>query len=60
MRSFSVPLIFTPERGVSQRQDPAVRLIAYQLAHLLDLGEIDDDGNTYARLVDECQDRTPT
>jgi hypothetical protein len=46
--------------GVSQRQDPAVRLIAYQLAYLLDLGEIDDDGNTYARLVDECQDRIPT
>jgi hypothetical protein len=45
---------------VSQRQDPAVRLIAYQLAYLLDLGEIDDDGNTYARLVDECQDRIPT
>ena len=36
--------------GVDRRADPAVRLIAHQLAHLLNLRQIDDDPCEYGRL----------
>jgi hypothetical protein len=38
--------------GVSQRTDPAVRLIVHQLAYLCNVGEIDGDaGETFRRLT---------
>ena len=42
--------------GVSQRDDPAIRLIGLQLASLLDVGRI-LDADDYARLVGHCTAR---
>jgi hypothetical protein len=41
--------------NVSQRTDPAVRLIAHQLAFLLGTREIDDSLTLYDDLVKQCQ-----
>ena len=42
--------------NVSQREDPAVRLIVHQLAYLCNVGEIErDSGETYRRLTEACQ-----
>ena len=42
--------------GVSQREDPAVRLIGLQLASLLNVDRI-LDGGEYGRLVETCRIR---
>ena len=42
--------------GVSQREDPAIRLIGLQLASLLDVGRI-LDADDYARLTGHCTAR---
>ena len=42
--------------GAPQRSDPAVRLIAHQLAFLVDVGGVIDT-DEYARLVDACRAR---
>ncbi len=42
--------------GVSQRDDPAVRLIGLQLAYLLNVDRI-LDGAEYARLIEQCTAR---
>ena len=43
--------------GVSQRNDPAIRLIGLQLASLHDVDRI-LDGDEYGRLVEHCRDRS--
>ena len=43
--------------GVSQREDPAVRLIVHQLAHLMDTRSIDDGLTLYRELMQTCEDR---
>lgn len=43
--------------GVSQRTDPAVRLIAHQLAYLLNVYHIENDPELYHQLMDECESR---
>ena len=42
--------------GGRQRDDPAVRLIGLQLAHLLDVARVLDPAD-YARLVESCRTR---
>jgi len=42
--------------GVSQREDPAVRLIGLQLAYLLGVDRILDTGE-YSRLLEHCRVR---
>ena len=42
--------------GVSQREDPAIRLIRLQLAYLLNVDRI-LDADEYGRLIDACRDR---
>ena len=42
--------------GVSQRDDPAIRLIGLQLAYLLSVDRI-LDGEEYCRLVEDCRAR---
>ena len=42
--------------GVSQRDDPAIRLIGLQLAWLLNVGRI-LDSDDYARLIGHCTAR---
>ena len=42
--------------GVSQREDPAIRLIGLQLAYLLQVDRI-LDGEEYARLIERCRAR---
>jgi len=42
--------------GVSQRRDPAIRLIGLQLASLLQVDRI-LDGEEYGRLVEQCRAR---
>ena len=42
--------------GVSQHDDPAIRLIGLQLAWLLNVGRI-LDGAEYARLIEHCTAR---
>ena len=42
--------------GGRQRNDPAIRLIGLQLAHLLDVARILDPDD-YARLVESCRTR---
>ena len=42
--------------GVSQREDPAIRLIGHQLAYLLSVDRI-LDADEYGRLVEECYAR---
>ena len=42
--------------GVSQRTDPAIRLIGLQLAHLLNVDRI-LDGGEYDRLIEHCRAR---
>ena len=42
--------------GVAQRQDPAIRLIGVQLAHLLGVDRILDP-DEYDRLVEDCRAR---
>ena len=42
--------------GVSQRDDPAIRLIALQLASLMNVDRI-LDGEEYGRLVGHCRAR---
>lgn len=37
------------------RADPAVRLIAHQLAYLLGVSEIDNGFDVYANLMDACR-----
>lgn len=40
--------------GVQQRTDPAVRLITHQLAHLMNIAEIDrGDLDVYRKLIEE-------
>ena len=46
--------------GVSQRTDPAVRLIVHQLAHLCSVSELDSDFSEYSRLLAECEQRIKT
>lgn len=41
--------------NVSQRDDPAVRLIAHQLAYLLNLSEIDANLTLYSDLLHQCE-----
>ena len=43
--------------GVSQREDPAVRLIVHQLAFLCNVYEIDHTLNEYAKLRTRCEAR---
>ena len=43
--------------GVSQRADPAVRLITHQLAYLMDTRALDTETSTYTELYDLCRDR---
>ena len=43
--------------GAPQREDPAIRLIGLQLAHLLDVARILDP-EEYGRLVGQCRART--
>lgn len=43
--------------GVSQREDPAARLIAHQLAFLMKVREIDDELTLYGKLLSECEER---
>ena len=42
--------------GVSQRDDPAIRLIGLQLAYLLQVDRI-LDGEEYGRLIEHCRTR---
>ena len=42
--------------GGRQREDPAVRLIGLQLAHLLDVARVLDPAD-YARLIESCRTR---
>ena len=42
--------------GVSQRDDPAIRLIGLQLAYLLNVDRI-LDSDEYARLIEHCTAR---
>ena len=42
--------------GVSQRDDPAIRLIGLQLAYLLSVDRI-LDADEYGRLVEDCRAR---
>ena len=42
--------------GGRQRDDPAVRLIGLQLAHLLDVARVLDSAD-YARLIESCRAR---
>ena len=42
--------------GVSQRDDPAIRLIGLQLAYLLQVDRI-LDSEEYSRLIDQCRAR---
>ena len=42
--------------GVSQREDPAIRLIGLQLAYLLQVDRI-LDGEEYGRLIEHCRAR---
>ena len=42
--------------GVSQRDDPAIRLIGLQLAFLLQVDRV-LDGAEYGRLIEHCQAR---
>ena len=42
--------------GVSQRDDPAIRLIGLQLAHLLQVDRI-LDSEEYTRLIEQCRAR---
>ena len=42
--------------GVSQRDDPAIRLIGLQLAYLLSVDRILDT-EEYGRLIEQCQAR---
>ena len=42
--------------GVSQRDDPAIRLIGLQLASLLNVDRI-LDGDEYGRLIEDCRAR---
>jgi hypothetical protein len=41
--------------NVSTSEDPAVRLIVRQLAHICGVHEINHTPDTYGRLCDECQ-----
>lgn len=43
--------------GKVPREDAAVRLIAHQLAFILETRDIDFAPLTYARLVKECEER---
>ncbi len=40
--------------GGDQRKDPAVRLIAHQLAWILDVAEVDSNLDSYRGAVDSC------
>jgi hypothetical protein len=40
---------------VRAREDPAVRLIVHQLAHLCGVDEIDNTLDVYGKLNDECK-----
>lgn len=42
--------------GISQRDDPAIRLIGLQLAFLLSVDRV-LDGEEYGRLIDPCRTR---
>ncbi len=42
--------------GASQRDDPAIRLIGLQLAHLLQVDRI-LDSQEYSRLIEQCRAR---
>ena len=42
--------------GVAQREDPAIRLIGVQLAHLLGVDRI-LDADEYGRLIEDCRVR---
>jgi len=41
--------------GVPQQSDPAVRLIAHQLAYLLDTLSIQNNPTLYAELIRQCE-----
>ena len=43
------------DEGGVPRTDPAVRLIAHQLHHILSIRDIDDCLTTYGRLHAECE-----
>jgi hypothetical protein len=43
------------DQGVSQRTDPAVRLIAYQLAYILNVREFDDSLSAFGEALNACR-----
>jgi hypothetical protein len=43
--------------GADARTDPAVRMIAHQLAFILGVDEINTGFDTYSRLTQECEAR---
>ena len=43
--------------GVSQRDDPAVRMIVHQLAYLMDTRSIDTELTLYQKLLHTCEDK---
>jgi len=45
------------KEGVSQREDAAVRLIVHQLAHLMNVSQIDSELMEYSRLTDLCREK---
>jgi hypothetical protein len=44
------------DEGVSQCEDPAVRLIVHQLSHIVDSRTVDTDFVTYSRLIRFCEE----
>ena len=43
--------------NASQRDCPAVRLIAHQLAYILRVSEIDDSLDCYGKLTEACREK---
>lgn len=49
-------LLENPKAGTQEiLEDPALRMIAHQLGHLLNLREIDSSCGVYDRLITECE-----
>ena len=45
------------KEGVSQREDPAVRLIVHQLAHLTKNIQVEESLTEYSRLMEICREK---
>jgi transcription elongation factor Elf1 len=43
--------------NVSQREDPAVRLITHQLSYLMNVPEVDNTLHLYSSLIDYCKEK---